>query len=214
MTHLERSPASPDREPLAPDLRELEDRAVRAWTEAMAVDPLGSGRYAVDSASGNRYVVNLDAGSCTCPDQSIRHERCKHVRRVAIQVNRGDLPPPGKARGACLVCDRETFHDEDAPALCDAHGLDRGDVVRDRETGDLAVVFRVTGERADERLIDGGTVAEYRGNEGYPDDDPVVEVVYPFSAPADVDFADLNRYAFPISRLEKQDQQLLGRWSG
>lgn len=210
MTHSEYTPASPNRKrPLAPDLCDLSDRAVRAWTESMAVDPLRDGRYAVDAESGNRYIVNLREGACSCPDQSIRHERCKHLRRVAIEVNRGDLPPPAKVRGVCLVCDRETFYDEDTPPLCEAHSLDRGDVVRDRETGDLAVVVCVTTDRADERAIGDTTVAEYHNNAGYPDDDPVVEVVYPFSAPADIAFEDLRRYAFPLSRLEQQDQQLL-----
>lgn len=214
MTHPEHTPASSTRKrPLAPDLRELSDRAVRAWTESMAVDPLGDGRYAVDAESGNCYVVNLREGSCTCPDQSIRHERCKHLRRVAIEVNLGELPPPEKARGTCLVCGRETFHDGDNPPLCKTHGLDRGDIVRDRETGDVAVVACVTTDRADDRELGDTTVAEYHNNAGYPDDDPVVEVVYPFSAPANADIEDLRRYAFPLSRLERQDQQLLGAWT-
>lgn len=214
MTHPEHTPASPTRKrPLAPDLRDLSDRAVRAWTESMAVNPLGSGRYAVDAESGNQYLVNLREGVCTCPDQSIRRERCKHLRRVAIEVNRGDLPPPGKARNACLVCDREAFHDANEPPLCDAHGLERGDVVRDRETGDIAVVARVTTDRADQWEVGETTVAEYHNNAGYPDDDPVVEVVYPFSAPPDADFEDLRHYAFPLSRLERQDQQLLRDWA-
>jgi hypothetical protein len=42
---------------LAPDLRRLDDRAARAWTERMAVHPLGE-TYAVNSESGARYVVD------------------------------------------------------------------------------------------------------------------------------------------------------------
>lgn len=210
MTPVEHTPASRDRRgPLAPDLRELSDRAVRAWTESMAVEAVGDGRYAVDAESGNRYVVNLPDGSCSCPDREIRDARCKHLRRVAIEVNRGNVPPPGRARGDCLVCGRETEYPEDAPPLCEAHRLERGDVVRDRETGDLAVVARVTTDRADERVVDEATVADYPTNEGYPPGDAVVEVVYPFSAPPDAPFAALQRYAFPRCRLERQDQHLL-----
>jgi hypothetical protein len=54
----------------------------------------------------------------------------------------------------------------------------------------------------------GGTVADYPTNEGYPGDDLVVEVVYPFSRP-EVALADLPRYSFPLSRLARRDATLV-----
>lgn len=214
MTQLEHTPASPEKRPLAPDIARLDDRSARAWTESMAVTPLGRGRYAVDAQSGNRYVVDLPDGSCTCPDASIRGERCKHLRRVAIQVNRHEVPPPGKREGTCRGCGRDAFVPEDGPTLCDSCRLDEGDVVRDRETGDLVVVARVTDERADEWTIEGTdtTVADYRTNRGYPAGDPVVEVVYPLSRGRRRTAAARKRYAFPLSRLERTQKQLIGAW--
>lgn len=194
----------------------MDDRSARAWTEAMAVRPLGGGRYAVDSQSGATYVVSLPEGDCTCPDHEIRGVRCKHIRRVAIEVNRGEVPPPGKVEGECAACGREAFVPEDEhPRLCAECHLEPGDVARDRETGDLVVVARVTDERADEVRIEtaDATVADYPSNRGYPEDDLVVEVVYPFSADPDVGFDDLPRYSFPHSRLERRDEQILGPWT-
>ncbi len=177
----------------------------------MAVTPLGSGRYAVDAQSGNRYVVDLPAHRCTCPDASIRGERCKHLRRVAIEITRREVPPPGKREGQCAACGHDRFLPETGPALCDDCRFDPGDVARDRETGDLVVVARPTDERADEWVIEGTdrTVASYDTNEGYPPDDPVIEVVYPFSGNRQQALSELKRYAFPHSRLDRQDQQLL-----
>ena len=197
------------KEPLAPDLRAMDERSVRAWTEAMAVAPLGDGRYAVESQSGNTYVVDLPAGECTCPDHTIRGERCKHLRRVAIEVNRGRIAPPGRRRGTCEACGRGAFLPEAGPPLCDACRLEPGDLATDRETGDTVLVARVTDARADEVAVgDGGTVADYPTNEGYPADDLVVEAVYPFSRP-EIDLADLPRYSFPLSRLARRDEALV-----
>lgn len=188
----------------------MNERSARAWTEAMAVEPIGHGRYSVDSQSGKTYVVNLPAGECTCPDHRIRQVLCKHVRRVAIEVNRGEVPPPGKIAAECAACGCEAFLPEDAqPPLCPDCHLEPGDAARDRVTGDLVVVVRVTNARADQVRIDeaDSTVASYPSNRDYPDDDPVVEVVYPFSTGNDVPFEDLLRYSFPLSRLERQDEQ-------
>lgn len=203
MTHAEDTPASPEKRPLAPDLSTLDPRAVRAWTEPMAVVPLGSGRYAVESGSDSRYVVDLPAGDCDCPDHTFRDERCKHLRRVSIEISRGELPPPGRLRGDCRACGRSAFLPEDGPPLCDECVLEPGALARDRGTGDLVVVVETTGERADEREIPGAgvTVAGYGTNHDYPADDPVVEVVYPFSGDPDAPLSERRRYAFPYSRL-------------
>lgn len=177
----------------------------------MAVRPIGGGVYEVDSQSGQTYVVDLVEGKCTCPDHSYRAERCKHLRRTAIHVNRGEVPPPGKVEGRCAACGREAYVAEDEhPKLCESCHLERGDVVRDAETGDRVVVVGVTAQRADETSIGNGdvTVADYDTNRGYPRDDPVVEVVYPFSTPT-ADLDDLPHYSFPHSRLERRDEQLV-----
>ncbi|MFQ3318794.1 MAG: hypothetical protein ACI8UR_000603 [Natronomonas sp.] len=214
MTHPEYTAASSDsdvRRPLAPDTSRLDDRSARAWTEAMAVRPLGYGRYAVESQSGATYLVSLPRSDCTCPDHEIRGERCKHLRRVAIEVTEGRVPPPGKVRGDCDICTRESFVPESGPAVCGDCWLERGDVATDRETGDTVVVYRLTDETASKRYIDSAdcTVADYPKNDGYPTDDPVVEVVYPFSGDAEADLDERPRYAFPYSRLAVRDQMLI-----
>ena len=214
MTHPEYTPASSDddgRRPLAPDTSRLDPRSARAWTESMAVSPLGGGRYAVESQSGETYLVDLPRSRCRCPDHEIRGERCKHLRRVALEVTARRVPPPGKRRADCQICDREAFVPESGLAICDGCRLERGEVATDRETGDTVVVYRLTDETADERFIPAAdsTVADYPKNDGYPRDDPVVEVVYPFSGNANGDLDDLPRYAFPYSRLAIRDELLV-----
>jgi len=211
MTHLEPTSASPTKRPLAPDTSRLDPRSARAWTEPMAVRSLGSGRYAVESASGNEYTVDPRDGTCTCPDNGYRGARCKHLRRVAVEITRGELPPPGRLSGDCAACGRERFLPEAGPALCDDCWFEPGDAVRDYETGDLVVVAELTDTPADEWDVagTGRTVATYETNEGYPDDDPVVKVVYPFSAPRSMSLAECPRYAFPHSRLEAANAQFI-----
>lgn len=177
----------------------------------MAVTPLGDGRYRVASQSGNEYTVDLPKSDCSCPDHELRHERCKHLRRVALEITLGNVAPPGRVRETCAACDRPSFVPEDGPALCDACRLDPGDVVRDRETGNLLVVARATDRRADEWFLEdvGSTVADYANNRGYPADDVVVEAVYPFVDSRRKSIFDGKRYAFPRSRLERLDQQFI-----
>jgi hypothetical protein len=200
-----RTPTHTRKTALAPDVRRLDERAARAWTERMAVRPLDDGRYAVDSASGATYVVDLPERSCTCPDHRIRGQRCTHIRRAGVGVTTRRVPARGARAAQCVACSREAFVPEDDPTpLCDACQLEAGDVVQDRETGDRLVVARVTDRRADEVRIEaaGETVADYETNGGYPADDPVVEVSY---------LGDIarrespRRYSFPLSRLERVD---------
>ena len=213
MTHPAYPPASSDSppRPLAPDTRRLEDRAVRAWTEPMSVTPVGGGRYTVESHSGATYLVDLPGGDCSCPDHTIRRERCKHLRRVAIEVTERRVPPPGRRQATCTVCRRPSFVPDPGPAVCGNCWLERGDIATDRETGETVVVYRLTDETADERVIEaaGGTVAEYPKNDGYPPEDPVVEVVYPFSGDPDAGLEERPRYAFPRSRLAVRDEMLI-----
>jgi len=171
----------------------------------MAVEPLGETAYTVDSESGATYVVDPLEGTCTCPDRRIRGETCKHLRRVAIEITAGRVPPPGKRRAECAACGRETFVPVDAsPALCPQCRIEPGEVVVDRETGNRLVVVAVTDRRANEVEIPSAesTVAEYPTNSGYPADDIVVEAIYA----ADVSRrANPRRYSFPLSRLSPVD---------
>ncbi|WP_424001477.1 SWIM zinc finger family protein [Haloarcula salina] len=202
--------ADRERTALAPDLRALPDRAARAWTERMAVSPRGESTYAVTTESGHTYLVDVKRRSCSCPDNRIRGERCKHLRRVAIEITARRIAPPGKQRATCDACGAVTFVAEDAapPHLCERCRLTPGDVVRDRETGDRLVVGHVTDERASERVVEatGETVATYDTNAGYPADDLVVEATYLSDA---IRSEDPRRYAFPHSRLERTDERLV-----
>lgn len=194
---------------LAPDLRELDERAARAWTERMAVTPIGGGCYRVDSASDHSYTVDLPGRRCPCPDHRFRGVQCKHLRRVAIEITRGRVPPPGKRAADCAICHRESFVPETAdPPLCDDCRLEPGDIVSDEQTGDRLVVARVTGRRADEYVVEsaGTTVADYPTNEGYPVDDLVVEVTYLGDT---VRRDDPRQYAFPYSRLSPTGSELV-----
>jgi len=201
MSHS-KPPATDELVALAPDPGTLSERGLRAWTERMAVHPLGE-TYAVESESGARYIVDPREGTCSCPDARMRDETCKHLRRVAIEITAGQVPPPGE-HPACRSCGAETTPNEEPPVLCATCALEPGDIVLDRETGDRLVVVRVTPRRADEVEIaaTNTTVAGHPSNEGYPDDDPVVEAVYV----ADVTRRDdPRRYAFPLARLEPAD---------
>jgi hypothetical protein len=191
---------------LAPDLRSMPERTVRAWTERMAVSPL-DGRYAVHSESGATYVVDPAAGTCTCPDSRLRGEVCKHRRRVAIEITTGRVPPPGERRGTCRGCGGDRFLPREAPPLCAACRPDEGAVAVDRETGDRLVVRGVLAGQADAVEVEaGGTVADYPTNDGYPADDPVVEAVYLGA----IRRGEPRTYRFPLSRLERTGERLAG----
>lgn len=186
----------------------LEPRSLRARSERMAVSTLGGGVYEVETESENVYLVDLQGGRCTCPDHVMRRTRCKHLRRVAIEINEGRVPPPGRKRGVCANCGTSFFapEHEDKPHLCPNCDLEPGDAVVDRETGDLLVVIQVTNDRADEIEIPDrdSTVADYPTNHNYPGSDPVVELIYPLPrgiTPASVKPSHVRRYSFPRSRL-------------
>ena len=205
-------PAASRKESLpTPEGEKLNARSWRARTEEMAVTPIGGGLYEVDSQSDNTYIVDLVDGRCTCPDHMFREERCKHARRVAIEINEGRVPPPGKLTRYCTVCGSAMFvpENEPGPYLCPDHDFQVGDAVVDRETGDLLIVVNVTGQRADQVTIgeNGQTVADYPTNRDYDPRDPVVEVLYPLPSSVrtkGIKPHHIRRYSFPISRLERK----------
>lgn len=185
---------------------DVDERSARAAAEEMTVRPLRDRRYVVET-DGGTYVVALDAGTCTCPDHAIRGLRCKHLRRVAMEVTAGSVPAPDERVGACAVCGAETFVPLDDPGshLCDRHAFEPGDVVRDRESDERLVVVAVTTERADayrtgeERTVDG-----YATNAAYGAHEPVVEAVYADAVRPGRGVADCERYGFPASRLTRR----------
>ncbi|MGM0591294.1 MAG: SWIM zinc finger family protein [Halobacteriota archaeon] len=207
MTHTRHTSASPTRPVRGKTTLPAHDatgRSLRARIEPMAVRPLRDGRYVVET-DGGTYVVDAEAETCTCPDFSIRNARCKHLRRVAIEIDAGEVPPPHMKAAVCAVCGERTFVSmaAEGPQLCDDHDLNPGAVVRDRETGSLLLVTGTTNRRADEvTTAEGRLVSEYPSNERYGDHEPVFEAVYLASVrPDDVELDDLKRYSFPASRL-------------
>jgi hypothetical protein len=174
----------------------------------MSVLPLGDGLYEVESASDHTYLVDLEAGRCTCPDHVFRGARCKHIRRVAIEITEGRTPPPGEIAVDCHDCGETIFVDEDAPApfYCERHTIFPGDTVVDRETGDRLTVVDVSDLRADAVELESAdcTVAEYGTNDAYDADVPVVGAVYPHATVATngVIPSSLKVYVFPRTRLE------------
>jgi hypothetical protein len=197
MTHTRNTPASRT-ESLVPDLDGMTPRAARAWRERMAVSSVGKGRYTVESEGGGSYTVDLPQRRCSCPDHAMRGERCKHLRRVAIEITEGRLPRPGFRAADCLVCGRETFVPESTRlSLCEHCSFAPGERVRDRETGDLLVAVRSVDRRADEVDIPSldVTVASHPSNRAYDSSEPVIEAVYPGST---------SSYSFPRSRLARR----------
>jgi hypothetical protein len=175
----------------------------------MAVRPLRDGRYAVET-DGGTYVVDLESDDCTCPDRRLRGARCKHLRRVALEVTARRVPPPGERTAVCAVCGGRTFVPTAAagPALCARHAIRPGTIVRDRETGDRLLVVAALGERADRVETDEGRlVADYPSNADYGRHEPVFRAVY-------VDTLrrgdDVRTYAFPASRLQRRDRSTDG----
>jgi hypothetical protein len=187
----------------------LKERSHRARTEPMSVLALGDGLYEIESASDHTYLVDLEGKRCTCPDHVFRGVRCKHIRRVAIEITEGRSPPPGKIAVACHDCPDPVFVAEDAPGpfYCDDHGIWPGDRVVDRETGDRLTVVDVSELRADAVTLEAAdcTVAEYGTNANYEPDVPVVGAVYPHATVATngVIPDSLKVYVFPRTRLEK-----------
>ena len=210
MAHTRNTPASQMTVRPVPGDAHLDPRSRRARTEPMAVEPLGSGRYSVTTVHGT-YLVTTPLGECTCPDHTFRGARCKHLRRVAIEITEGTVPPPDHVAVDCAVCATRTFVPADAtePHFCDLHRLERGDLAHDRETGSTVLVLGVSPHRADEVPIPGRdtTVAEYDTNQAYPASDPVVMAVFPSTRVTDegVSPETLRVYSYPASRLYRVD---------
>ena len=188
---------------LAPDTAALDDRSTLAWTEEMVVRPLKGSRYVVDGERGGSHVVNLERGYCSCPDHERRGERCKHLRRVAIEINLGRVPPPGQRIVECANCGDDLTVDvaESEPHLCESCALEPGERLVDEETDATVRVVSVTDRRAGEVAVPQRdcTVADYPSNGEYPPDDVVVNVLYPGAEDAE----QRRIYSLPLSRLAR-----------
>ncbi|MFC3959006.1 SWIM zinc finger family protein [Halovivax cerinus] len=200
--------ASPKAPLSVPRADRLDERSRRARTEPMAVMALGDGLYEVETED-TTYLVDVASGRCSCPDHIFRGARCKHVRRVAIEITEGLAPPPGQLAVECHDCTETVFVDEDddGPVYCDRHALSPGDAARDRETDALVTVVSVSDRRADATAVPatGESVAKYGTNAEYDGDVPVVAAVYPHATvrrngPVP---RELQVYLFPRTRLER-----------
>jgi hypothetical protein len=185
------------------------NRSERAVREPMAVYALrDDDQYLVDT-DGGTYVVDLESDTCTCPDHAIRGNRCKHLRRVDMEVGVGRVPAPGERVAACAVCGGGVYVSarETGAFLCGDHHPTTGLFVRNRETDKLLVVTGVTTTRADEyRTTEDRLISEYETNADYGDHEPVVEAVYAGNAvgsPGPLGVSGRRTYGFPASRLRR-----------
>jgi len=162
----------------------------------MAVRAFGTHLYEVHTEGGD-YLVDVGAGRCTCPDFLFRDARCKHLRRAAIEITAGRVPPPGHVAVDCRDCGREVYVPNaraDGHHYCDRHRL---------------VVVAGPDRRADAVDLEEDTVANHPTNEAYDPADAVVGAVYPGGRiTADGPRPETLRvYAFPRSRLRKVDPE-------
>ncbi|WP_122088127.1 SWIM zinc finger family protein [Halalkalicoccus subterraneus] len=206
MTQARNTPAS-----LPSSELDLDQRSIRARTDPMTVEALGDSLYEVDTDHDTSYLVDLHDRRCSCPDHAFRGVRCKHLRRVAIEITEGRTPPPGQLAVDCAACEEELFVPEasaDRPQYCVAHRLEPGAFVRDRETGDRLLVVSVSNRRADRTNVGQSaySVATYPNNRSYDPADRVVGAVYSQSVSmtdSGPDPDSLRVYTFPRSRLER-----------
>lgn len=70
---------------------EIDKRDRRALTEHLTVVERDPDIYQVYSEGGVKYLVDIRAPSCTCPNFMYRGPDCKHIRRARIEAGRRDL---------------------------------------------------------------------------------------------------------------------------
>jgi hypothetical protein len=76
---------------------QTDHRTRRAREEQMDVSLAQKGGiYEVRSASDNTYEVDISMGTCSCLDWQKREPDggCKHIRRVDMEIEAGDVPRP------------------------------------------------------------------------------------------------------------------------
>ena len=73
-------------------LRKRVDKAVSLINQ---VKPLERGMFAVPSQTSKEvYVVDLEGGSCTCPDWQFRAQQCKHQIAAKLACDRLERSKP------------------------------------------------------------------------------------------------------------------------
>lgn len=74
----------------------VDPRTRRARIENMLVALRKTGGiYTVRGESGNTYRVDIATEECTCPDQQkTATKRCKHLRRVEMEIRNRTVPTP------------------------------------------------------------------------------------------------------------------------
>jgi hypothetical protein len=87
-------------------------RTQRACTEDMTIQALLDGRYQVTTQSGQTYFVTLGTDTCSCPDPA---PRCKHLRRVELDIAFGELPHPDDCPTDAELEAREPVHAPPTP---------------------------------------------------------------------------------------------------
>lgn len=130
----------------------------------------------------------------------------------------------------CVRCDIEVLRAHDFPNECDPPKFDHGTrVIDEQNPGSQAIVINPDLGQANFHRVDGEqTVAEYEGNESYPDDDRVTEIAFVDSLDASVPgwrewdpeelgsalrqyserygVEELRTYSYPESRLKLSDE--------
>ena len=70
----------------------IEDRDRSAATEYLTSVEFVPDMFHVYSQAGTEYTIDLRTASCTCPDAEYRNVRCKHIRRVEMEVGKRPIP--------------------------------------------------------------------------------------------------------------------------
>jgi hypothetical protein len=95
-------------------LAQLGKRDVKALTQPMdvyAADPATAGAHEVAVYHrGERRIVNVDVGFCTCEDAHYRDAHCKHLRRAEYALGEREIPP-GVNRAALDASLRDRLSD-------------------------------------------------------------------------------------------------------
>lgn len=98
----------------------VEDRTRRAQEEYMDVSLLRrGGLYEVHSESGGTYEIDILKEECSCPDQqnSTTPSPCKHIRRIKLELEAGQIPrPDGK-----LPVESQSFAERQTVDDCEIH---------------------------------------------------------------------------------------------
>jgi hypothetical protein len=89
-------------------------RTQRACTQDMTIQALLDGRYQVIAQSGQTYFVTPDTNTCSCPDPA---SKCKHLRRVKLDIAFGELPHPVDCPTDAELAAREPARAPSTPTL-------------------------------------------------------------------------------------------------